>query len=104
MKIDGDTIKFKSESYYYDIEQRGLKPNTLRVLNKKEGIDVNKWSAGNPLYIEISVNAELGSIAAFTLSTPFKKNLVWLGKVGDFLGKEIWMFCWEHEDMEGVKK
>jgi hypothetical protein len=42
MKIESNCIKFKSEPEMYELEQRGSKPNTVRVLNLKEYNDLIK--------------------------------------------------------------
>jgi hypothetical protein len=36
MKIDGDTVIFKSASVFYQKEQKGIKPNTVRILSQPE--------------------------------------------------------------------
>jgi hypothetical protein len=43
MKIENNCIKFKSEPDMYEMEQRGSKPNTVRVLNISEYNALSKY-------------------------------------------------------------
>lgn len=36
MKIEGDTVIFKSDLVFYQKEQKGTKPNTVRILSQSE--------------------------------------------------------------------
>jgi len=96
MKIDGNTIKFKSNLHFYNLERKGIKPNTVRILEEEEGLEIDKWQKkgfidGNVYrYIEISFLPE---------NRFFIRTLTWVGKIGVFLGKEIWMFCWKPEQI-----
>jgi len=101
MKIEDDTIKFKSDPYFYALEKDGIKPNTVRILERNEGIEVDKWR-NSPFiryrYIKISCGDK-----------SFNRKLKWFGKLGELLGKEIWMFCWKHpvgnsDDLDDVEK
>ena len=42
MKIESNCIKFKSEPEMYEMEQKGSKPNTVRLLNISEYNDLIK--------------------------------------------------------------
>ena len=42
MKIEGDTVIFKSTPSFFQKEQSGLKPNTLRTLSQSEEEQLNK--------------------------------------------------------------
>ena len=87
MQIEGDTIKFKSDAGFFSIEEMGWKPNTIRILDKNEITKINAWwGSNNYHYIEITS----------TGGKSFKRTLTWIGKLDDFLGKEIYMFCWKH--------
>ena len=36
MKIEGDTVLFKSAPEFFQKEQKGIKPNTVRILSQPE--------------------------------------------------------------------
>ena len=100
MKIDGDTIKFRSDFYFYNLEERGVKPNTVRILDVGEGLKVDEWQ--KTAFINGSVYRYI-EISFVPKNKSFKRRIIWVGRLGNLLGKEIWMFCWKH-DTEGERK
>ena len=42
MKIEGDTVLFKSTPPFFQKEQSGLKPNTVRILSEPEAEQLDK--------------------------------------------------------------
>ena len=91
MKIDGDTIKFKSDHRFFGLENSGVKPNTIRILDVDDAIAVEEWKEKHSSgFIEISYGWEFS----------FKRELIWFERIGVLFGKEIWLFCWKNEKEE----
>ena len=92
MEIRDNTVKFKSNYYFYGLEKRGVKPNTLRILDRYDSLEVEEWrnkifEGSRDKYIEIFSTPKDGR---------FRRRLTWCGKIEELFGKEIWMFCWKH--------
>ena len=78
------TIEFKSIEKYYITEVNGRKPNTVRVLNKKEEDSVRSL-LGSIEYIKISLTGQESEPESFT------RRLIDITYVND-LG--VWVFSW----------
>ncbi len=84
MKIDGDTIIFKSNRKEFDVEESGEKSNTVRILDGDE-LDKLKQST-TPKHIRI--------ICANNPEQMFTRRLTNIMKIGELLGAKILIFSW----------
>ena len=84
MKIDGDTIIFKSARKEFAVEQSGEKSNTVRVLHSDE-LDELKYST-TPTHIRI--------VCANNPDQMFTRRLTNIMKIGELLGGKIYVFSW----------
>jgi len=86
MKLDRDTVSFKSLTKWYNLEESGKKPNTVRWLDAKE---YSELVARPPNRIRIKT-------ADHTRS--FSRILKWWGVLDEYPGKDLVrylvMFCW----------
>jgi len=100
MKIEGNTITFKSWPHNYKLEKRGLKPATVRILtNDEEQAAVHAFSGNYYLFRHINTpRPKIRIVVAGTEKAYFERELLSIEKVGEILNAEIWLFCWRHEE------
>lgn len=84
MKIEGDTIVFKSTPEWYEFEREGVKPNTVRLLDWDEVEQVANAAITKVRIERIGLNGT----ACFTRRT------IGLWNLGGVLGKTLFMVCW----------
>lgn len=92
MKIEGDTIIFKSEEHFFALEKSGKKPNTTRILSYKEYgfIEANKTQIKKIRILEVLIkNTEQQS---------FERELTDISYLGAFLGHILVAFLWRHKE------
>ena len=100
MKIEGDTIVFKSWPHNYAVEKSGKKPCTVRVIPSSE--------LSNELYSFLEENFDYNGVAnaepkiriVRTGENPaeFERQLLYADEIGDLAGSNIYLFCWRHEE------
>ena len=88
MRIEGNTVIFRSYPSMYEKEESGVKPNTVRILDFCEISQViENWKELKYIRIE-----EVGHDRSFT------RELTDITEVGELLGKEVFVFSWRHGD------
>ena len=86
MRIEGNTVIFRSEPSMYEKEERGVKPNTVRILDFCEVSQViENWEELKYIRIE-----ERGHNRSFT------RKLTDITDIGELLGKNMFVFSWRH--------
>jgi len=96
MRIEGGTIIFKSEARMYEKEESGVKPNTVRILDDDEAIQImsmgDDFGIGGVGSMLTHIRIERWDHRSFT------RELTDISVVGRLLGKSIWVFSWRHGD------
>lgn len=87
MKIEGNTIYFKSEPEYFQKEIKGLKCNTVRWLNWDEYADLTKFTYLIDKKISISCN-----------DRSFIRKITDISKVGFVINLHLIVISWKHEE------
>ncbi len=91
MRIEGNTVIFRSYPSMYEKEESGKKPNTVRILDSYEASQVfENWEKLK--YIRIMEEGR------HTRSRSFTRELTDITEVGELLGKEVFVFSWRHEN------
>ncbi len=83
MKRERDTLVFNSDAGWYELEARGVKPCTVRILSREEWREANVPHAK---HIRIHREGEAG--------TCFTRNITYIGSVGELLGSVVVVVCW----------
>ena len=105
MKIEGDTIVFKSWPHWYKLEKKGIKPATVRQVAGEEKEAVSAFLGNYYLFrhkdtpkpkIEIW-NADIDRQSE---QQHFTRELLSGEKIGELLDADIYLFCWRHEETE----
>ena len=93
MKIEQDTIVFKSTNEFFQKEKDGRKPNTVRFLDKNELFFALKlWNCGTLKRIRIVLDdAER--------SDSFERELTDVTWAGGLLGKNLVIFSWADNEL-----
>ena len=94
MKIEGDTVTFKSEPWVFYREEEGKKPNTERLMTTEELETFNQRDTEEEITIIKIVHTQVPE-AYFT------RILTDVCVIGDLLGLQLVVFSWEHEGGEG---
>ena len=96
MKIEGDTIVFKSYKQNYEPEERGEKCCTVRVIPDNEWQDVLDfiyafvtWQKG-----AIRIRITLANDSAYY----FERQITHVQILGEILYSKLLLFCWRHEE------
>jgi len=82
MRIEGDVLVFHSLPEWYDKERIGMKPNTVRLLDRDE---VQAIEDSDIKYVRIE---RVGD------SSNFLRLVVGLWSLGVILDKTLFMVCW----------
>ena len=90
MKIEGDTIIFKTEGYFFDKERDGRKPNTIRIITSEEAWQLQ---LKEPKRIRI-IEPARGDF--------FERDITDMSCVGHSCGKLQFVFSWRHDS--GMKR
>ncbi len=86
MRIEGNTVIFRSTPSMYEKEESGKKPNTVRILDDDEALPI--MTMGEDL---TCIRIERWDHHGFT------RELIDISVVGRLLGKTICVFSWRHE-------
>ena len=84
MKIEEDTIIFKTEGYFFDKERDGRKPNTIRIITSEEAWQLQ---VKEPKRIRI-IEPARGEF--------FERELIDMSCVGHSCGKLQFVFSWRN--------
>ena len=87
MRIEGNTIIFKSNPEYYFNEFLGLKCNTVRKIQNEELTDFNIFRQLAFKWIEIHLNSQDGKDEFY-----FKREVTNICRFEGF-----WIISWRHE-------
>ena len=82
MKIEEDTIIFKTEGYFFDKERDGRKPNTIRIITSEEAWQLQ---VKEPKRIRI-IEPARGEF--------FERDITDISCVGHSCGKPQFVFSW----------
>ena len=86
MRIEGDTVVFKSTSDMYRAEASGIKPYTIRILDARESKEL--------------CNSDVRHITIEDVEDPkrryFSRDIVDIYHHGSVLGKELVSIAWKH--------
>ena len=114
MKIEDDTVVFKSEPYYFKEERDGLNPNTIRLLTRSEMKQIHPNRGVRALArirkIRIESTAEDEIVAhdtnpdIFQKLEPFTRTLTSIEQIGELCGFYLFVFSWRHEEKVVVDK
>jgi hypothetical protein len=80
---DGTTIIFRSTSEWFELERSGLKPNTIRLLDKAE--------------YDLLTIADCRKVRIAHVDDaypPFTRDITFAGRLDWVLGKVLYMVCW----------
>lgn len=99
---DNGTIVFTSTPYYFGVEQRGLKPNTVRLLTygqkrqvQPEGeCDLSFPTVGSYYIKKIRIVCTDERLEAYP---PFERVLTSIEQIGEMCGHYLFVFSWKHE-------
>ena len=105
MKIEDDTVVFKSEPYNFKAEKCGVKPNTERLLtqsememllvNEKEEHPTFSCNDFKPKRIRIECADPHLVTKAYE---PFEYPLTDIRQIGKLCGYYLFVFSWRHEE------
>jgi len=88
MRIEGNTVIFQSMPVMYEKEESGVKPNTVRILEFHEEVELMKASE-RLTHIQIRESYH---------NSKFIRELTDVSKIGELLGKSVYIFSWRHEE------
>lgn len=92
MRIENNTIFFKSESDFFRLEKMGKKSNTVRILGYEEYTKaVNVKAPINRIHITNKYMRD-------TEPDSFERTLTDISHVGEVLGQIMMVFSWRHEE------
>ena len=104
MKIEENTVVFKSEPYYFKLERDGLKPNTVRLLTLLEMTQI-KTDLEKPkgiikkIRIECTVDSNSEDFEPFENVDPFTRKLISIEQIGELCGYYLFVFSWQHDNL-----
>jgi len=85
-------VRFRSSPDMYDLESGGRKPNTVRILDSDDGkLDLAKEALASGRAAYIAIERTSGG-------ETFCRRLADVTRVGELLGKSVWVLSWQHED------
>jgi hypothetical protein len=103
MKIIGNSIEFFTADPIFALEASGDKPNTERLLNSEEEMELLEWLG---IYGVAWVEKEEEKLimikstdSKFTLGEYTLHRLTSVVKVGALLGRSLWVFSWNPEEV-----
>ena len=105
MKIEEDTVVFKSEPSNFRAEKRGLKPNTERLLTQSgvgmllvnENEEHPAFSCNDFKPKRIRVECANPHLCAKGFE-PFEHPLTDIRQIGKLCGYYLFVFSWRHEE------
>lgn len=92
MKIENNTIFFKSEGNFFRLEKMGKKSNTVRIMGYEEYTKtVNAAASITTIHITKRCIEN-------NLQDSFERTLTNISYVGEVLGQVMMVFSWRHEE------
>ena len=104
MKIEGDTVIFKSELCHFKLERDGLKPNTERLLIFPE-MTLIKTDLENPkgiikkIRMECTADIDDEDFEPFEDFEPITRTLTSIEQIGELCGHYLFVFSWKHREI-----
>ena len=98
MKIEGNTITFKSTPGNFSAEVTGNKCCTVRVLSYEEDSEMfaafeNEFRQGEKKRIRIIMPGIIHDVC-------FERNVTNITRIGEILNHFIFEICWKHKEEE----
>ena len=90
MQLEADRVVFKSASPWYEYEEQGYKPNTVRLLTPSESL---RLCERDPQHIWI--------VEADDAARCFRREVRSIYVLTSLFGRDLVMVCWEHEGEVG---
>ena len=84
MKLENATVTFKSTEAWYEIERRGDKPSTVRLMSPADYLQLAEY---DPTYIVVQKGDDEG--------TCFTRTVRSIYQLGEMLGTAVVIVCWE---------
>jgi hypothetical protein len=103
MKIEGDTIVFKSWPHWYKLEKKGIKPATVRQAAGAEKEAVRAYLDNYYLFRHGNTpkpRIEIRNVDPERADEHFRRELLSGELIGEILDSELYLFCWRHEESE----
>jgi len=101
MKIEYDTVIFKSEPYYFKQERDGLKSNTVQLLTRKEMLQIKPIRGMQAISRIRKIRIEcIRRNVDDTCFEPFTRVLTSIEQIGELLGHYLFVFSWRHEELK----
>ena len=97
MKIEDDTIVFKSIPYYFKQERDGVKPNTVRLLTRGEK-QQQALAQIRKIRIECTADSDSEDFELFQNFEPFTRTLTSIEQIGALCGFYLFVLSWRHEE------
>ena len=98
MVDENGTVVFTSTPYYFNLEQRGLKPNTVRLLTygQMQQVRPENEIVGIVHIRKIRIVCSEERIESYC-PHPFERELTSIVKIGELCGHYLFVFSWKHE-------
>jgi hypothetical protein len=95
MKLEGDTICFKTGTEWFLDEKHGCKPFTVRLVTEREWDDITTWWTDyKDCVCQIQISATFSG-------DNFTRRVMRIGKIGELVGSGLIFVSWKHEEGEG---
>lgn len=97
MKLNKDSIEFKSDNVLFDVEKSGKKSNTERLLTRTEAKEVEDWLFFGKFPQEpkkIIIHSYDMQPNSASRHRRFTQELTDVRSVGKLLGFELYVFSW----------
>ena len=91
MRIEGDTIFFKTGPEWYFAEKNGLKPFTIRLVTEAEWDDIKCWWNGAGLHKNIQISSTFSGDG-------FNRPVELIGVCMEGLGQRLIFISWRHSE------
>ena len=86
MRRRGDTLICCSDPTWYDLESRGVKPCTVRILSQDEWCEAD---IPHVKHIRVHRGSDTGPC--------FTRDILFAGALGELLGKVVLLVCWQDD-------
>ena len=101
MKIEGNTIIFKSFLWNYELEKSGKKPCTVRVIPNDERDDYMEFTIEYEHRGGNSRDKRIRIVKVDDSTEFFERDITHIEQIGSVLYSELTLICWRHEDDGG---
>lgn len=98
MKIEGNTVIFKSYLWNYDDEESGLKPCTVRMLSGTEWDAFCEFGQLAPVRDPEKRKRLIRIVDADDPERYFEREITYCSTIGELLYNQIVLICWENPE------